>query len=309
MWESGLDNSPMWDDAVFNQEKHCLELSYVGLNALLVADCQVLARMAALLGREAERAELEARGNRLAGLLNGRLWSQEAGSYLNRHWDGRFSPVMSLTHFYPFLAGIVSADRSQSLLAHLTNPEEFWGEHVIPNVSRRERSYADQDYWRGRIWGPTNFLVSEGLRRVGARRIASEVAARSLATFLRNWRERGIVSENYNATSGVGSERSGSDPFYHWGALMVFLSVQEFFDPQTWNDRIRVGGGGILSGGIRNLPFRDAKLAVALRPGPAVSHDGRTVAAADGPLELPADELAQRLGNANFTAARAPGSP
>ena len=36
----------------FQRGKHCLELSYVGLNALMVADCEILEKMAALLGRK-----------------------------------------------------------------------------------------------------------------------------------------------------------------------------------------------------------------------------------------------------------------
>ncbi len=37
---------------------------------------------------------------------------------------------------------------------HYFNPAELHGEWVIPSVARNVPDFADQDYWRGRIWGP-----------------------------------------------------------------------------------------------------------------------------------------------------------
>ena len=47
---------------------------------------------------------------------------------------------------------------------HLLNPDEFYGEWMIPSIARNDPAFKDQDYWRGRIWGPMNFLVYLGLR-------------------------------------------------------------------------------------------------------------------------------------------------
>jgi glycogen debranching enzyme len=40
---------------------------------------------------------------------------------------------------------------------HLRNPDEFWGEWVLPSIARNDPAYPDQTYWRGRIWAPMNF--------------------------------------------------------------------------------------------------------------------------------------------------------
>ena len=42
-FESGLDNSPLFDSAVFNDKTHKLELASVGLMSLYIADCKNLA--------------------------------------------------------------------------------------------------------------------------------------------------------------------------------------------------------------------------------------------------------------------------
>jgi hypothetical protein len=35
------------------------------------------------------------------------------------------------------------------------------------------------------------------------------------------------VYENYNAVTGQGSDVDNSDKFYHWGALLAFISLLE----------------------------------------------------------------------------------
>lgn len=262
MWESGLDNHPMWDAAIFNEHEHCMELSYAGENGLMVADCHILADMATILGRTREVEELRQRGNRLAGLVNAELWSDEAGSYLNKDWTGQFNPVMGLPHFYPLIAGIVSDARKPLLMKRLTDPDEFGGPLVIPNVGRRESSFKDQNYWRGRIWGPTNFLVSEGVRRSGEATIARDLAQKSLALLVSNWRKNGRVCENYNAITGEGSEPGGggSDPFYTWGGLLTYMAIQESFDPLAWQDGISLGNTVDGTTRLRNVPFRSRHL-------------------------------------------------
>ena len=47
---------------------------------------------------------------------------------------------------------------------HLKNPDEFWGKWVIPSIAFNDPAFKDQDYWRGRIWGPMNYLVYLGLQ-------------------------------------------------------------------------------------------------------------------------------------------------
>jgi putative isomerase len=261
MWESGMDNSTMWDQAVFNDEKHCLELSYVGDNALLAADCELLEKMAVLLEREDEKRELEFRKDELKAKIDVQLWDEQAGSYLNRHWSGKFDPCMSLTHFYPLAAGIPDREKAAKIIKkHLLNPDEFWGEYIIPNISRDDPSFLDQNYWRGRIWGPTNFLVGEGLLRYGEWKIFEELARKGLAMFMNCWTEKGVVGENYNAITGEAAEKgTSSDKFYHWGALLVYMAVECAINFNEWNDVVEYGKCSSWNLKIKNLPIGNKK--------------------------------------------------
>ncbi len=96
-YESGMDDSSMYEDVPFHRERGTLELQDVGLTSLYVADCRALAEIARRLGRPTEAEELEARGDRYAEALN-RLWVEERGIYLNYRTDlERFSERRSPT--------------------------------------------------------------------------------------------------------------------------------------------------------------------------------------------------------------------
>ncbi len=238
-YESGMDDSPMYEDVPFNEETGMLELQDVGLTSLYVADCRALAELARALGRDAEARELDERGDRFAAALDG-VWVEDAGYYLNHRTDGgsvRPSFRRSPTLFYPLLAGVPDAERSRRLIEeHLLNPEEFWGDYVLPSTTRDDPSFPRQRYWKGAIWPPLNFLTYLGLRRAGAYGPASELASRSLDMFLAEWRRKGYVSENYSSITGAGDDRRlSSDPFHSWGALfgiMAFIEAGHLAPPE-----------------------------------------------------------------------------
>jgi len=112
----------------------------------------------------------------------------------------------------------------------LLNPDEFWGEYVIPAISRNDPAYKDQNYWRGRIWGPMNYLVYMGMRNYtdpAIRDARAQLADKSVALFFKEWKANGHVHENYNGTTGEGDDVISSDRFYHWGALLGWVALEE----------------------------------------------------------------------------------
>jgi hypothetical protein len=115
------------------------------------------------------------------------------------------------------------------MVAHLLDEEEFWGEFAIPTVWKRDLAYSDQHYWRGSIWGPTNYLVYQGLRRYGFHDICADLAEKSLALFQGNWEKDGHWHESY-LTTGEGS----SLPHYTWGTLLPLMAIEELVDADAW---------------------------------------------------------------------------
>ncbi|UCD58162.1 MAG: hypothetical protein JSV16_03340, partial [Candidatus Hydrogenedentota bacterium] len=237
--ESGMDNSPLYDEAGYNQTLGTMDLSDVGLNALFAADAMYLARIAGVLGRTTEKEALESEHKELAERIDSILWNEENQAYMDRFWNGNFSSRIGPTTFYPLVARIPSMDRARELVRlHLLNEEEFWNEFVIPTISRNDPAFADQLYWRGRVWPPVNYLVYLGLRSYGFDDVAHQLACRSVRLFMHEWKLRGHCHENYNAITGEADDvpvtaspgSNGSDRFYPWGALLALMGIEELFD-------------------------------------------------------------------------------
>jgi putative isomerase len=225
-YEAGLDNSPVFDEVPFDSDKHLLLLHDTGLNGLYVADCEALADIAAVLGKASEEEELRQRGEHYRKALS-RLWDEQRGIYLNHRADtGEATPRISPTSFYPLIAKAATQVQAERLIReHFNNPKEFWGEWMIPTISRDDSAYPDQDYWRGRIWGPMNLLVYLGLRKYNLSEACHALAKKSRDLLLKEWLANGHVHENYNADTGEGCDKKNSDAFYHWGGLLGLIAL------------------------------------------------------------------------------------
>ena len=231
--ESGLDNSPMYDATTYNSESHLLEYADVGLMSMYIADCDALASIAAALDKPTEAKELKDRSARYRAKL-ATLWDDQAGIFLNKDLHtGQFNTRLSPTNFYPMLAHAATEQQAQTMIQkHLLNPKEFWGQWIIPSIERDDPAFKDQDYWRGRIWGPMNYLVYLGLRNYDDPAVRRDFAQKSYDLFLKEWKEKGHVHENYNAITGTGDDVSNSDRFYHWGALLGYVQYMQQSQPE-----------------------------------------------------------------------------
>lgn len=226
--ESGLDNSPMYDNISLDPEKHTFMLEDVGMTGLFIMDCKALIELAKEIGREADIPELEARIARAeAGLET--LWDEENGFYYNRHTDtGEFSRRISPCNFYALFSDSVSPERARRIAdEHYYNPEEFYGDWMLPSIARNDPAFHDQTYWRGRVWAPLNFLVYLALANTALDDVRKDLAEKSTTIFMKEWTEHRHIHENYNSITGEGCDVRNSDKFYHWGALLSVIALAE----------------------------------------------------------------------------------
>ncbi len=225
--ESGLDNSPMFDGVPFDTNTHLMQQQDVGISSLFAMDCEYLSKIATELGYADDAAELAVRAEYMRQQLS-RLWDEGRGFYYNRSTvDGSFNCRISPTCFYPLLAQAPSQAQAQRMIDnYLLNPEYFWGKYVIPSSPRCDPSSKDNDYWRGRIWAPLNYLVYLGLCNYDLPEVRAQFVEKSKALLLKSWLSRGYIFENYNAETGEGDDTLRSDKFYHWGALLSLIALE-----------------------------------------------------------------------------------
>ena len=98
---------------------------------------------------------------------------------------------------------------------------------MLPSIARNDPAYPEQDYWRGRVWAPLNFLVYLALCRTELDDVRKDLAEKSQKIFLNEWNMHRHVHENYNSITGEGCDVENSDKFHHWGALLCVVALAE----------------------------------------------------------------------------------
>jgi len=186
--------------------------------------------MANILNKTEDHQSYLAEYEMMKELINKNLWDEREGFYFDRYWDGKFSEKKAAANFFPLLARIPDQKRAVRMIKHLLNPEEFWGDFVLPTISRDDPDFKDQQYWRGTVWPPTNYLVYQGLRAYHFDEVASQFAKRSADLFLRIWQNYQLCPENFDSRSG----EAGGQRYQSWGPLFALIAVEEYLDFAPW---------------------------------------------------------------------------
>ncbi|TPW25824.1 MGH1-like glycoside hydrolase domain-containing protein [Pararhizobium mangrovi] len=231
--ETGMDNSATHDEAVYDRETRSLSTWDLGLNCAVALDAEMLSLIAGELGHAGDAREFAAFAERSRTLISEELWDPERRIFANRQRNGAFVRSLSPTSFYPLACGAATLKQADDLLGHLSDPKTFHTPFPLPNATRDDPAYAENVYWRGRIWPNVNFIVWLGLRRYGLDGEAGTLAAKSYDLFMRSWKTDRVAAENYNAETGEALDQGDTDPFYIWSALLPMMAVEEIcgFDP------------------------------------------------------------------------------
>jgi glycogen debranching enzyme len=234
-WESGQDDLPNWDDVPASPDSGTFTMNCLDLNCLYALDAWSLAQAADILDKPGDNETYLREYERMKELINTNLWNSREGFYFDRYWDGRWSTRKAASNFFPLLARIPDERRAQLMLRHLLNPKEFWGEYVLPTISRDDPAFNDpknpgRQYWRGTIWPPTNYLVYQGLKAYGFDPVAAEFARKSASLFLRSWTNFQLCPENFHPLTG----EFGGNRYQSWGPLFALIGVEEYLDFTPW---------------------------------------------------------------------------
>ncbi|MBT9174293.1 MAG: Glucosidase YgjK [Syntrophomonadaceae bacterium] len=247
--ESGMDNSPLYDEAVYDKNTSTLNLIDIGLNSLITADTLYLSKIAKELANYNEEKEFLEEYKILKEKINKELFDEKRKIYCDKFWEGKFSSHLAPTCFYPLLASIPSEKLAKDIVKnYLLNRKKFWGDYILPSISRNDPAFFDQLYWRGRIWPSMNYLVWVGLKEYGFDDVSYRFAKKCFSLFKKEWEINSHCHENYNALTGEGCDvpikeqpySFGSDRFYSWGALLCLVGLEELIDVEL-DEGIRFG--------------------------------------------------------------------
>jgi len=265
MDETGYDEIPIYsagftegrlgmlaDGVEFDLPGRTLTVTLLCQNCLYIASARIMARWADRLGKPADAAWLRSEAERVTGRVRERLYCEKDGFFRDRFWSGGFSPVKAMTIFYPLLAGIADDTVKARLRETLLDPKQFWGENLIPTVSRDDPAYCDGmdgtgNYWRGNCWPPTTYMVYLAIKEAGWDDLAAEYARRVCGQFMEYWQAHGHAYENYPAEGKVDHRFlyvqmwGGRELRYVWSGMLLLCGLEELFAPETARGGVRFG--------------------------------------------------------------------
>ena len=162
-YSSGLDDNPLWDQG--------MPVESPDLNTYLCVQMGSLANMAEILDMPEEALMWRRRAEGIVHRMIEDFWDEEAGLFRALH-DNQPIPVNTPFNLYPLWTGQLPDDIKERLLAHLTNPEEYWGEIMLPTVARNDPTYEPGTMWRGPVWANINYFFVEALQQIGEHELA-----------------------------------------------------------------------------------------------------------------------------------------
>ena len=211
-YSSGLDDSPLWD--------YGMPVESPDLNTYLCVQMGSLAVIAELLGMDAEGAMWRRRAAAIVHRMIEDFWDEQAGLFWALH-DEKPIPVVTPFNLYPLWTGQLPHHIQDRLLAHLKNPDEFWGEYVIPTVARNDKHYSPQTMWRGPIWVNINYFFIEALQQIGQKEIAWELLHKTLNLVMKH----NNIYEYYDPETGE-VPPTAADIFGWTAAVFIDLAIK-----------------------------------------------------------------------------------
>lgn len=188
--ESGMDNSPRFDDVV--------HMDAIDFSCFMANEMRYMAKLGELLGYDDEAAEYSELYKKISGAINEFLYDEKDGRYYDFDIDsGEFHKVTTPSGFLPLFAEVCSPERAKKLAEDITDPETFWCDMPLPTVAFNDK-YHSKDYWRGTTWICYNYMVQQGLRNYGYEDIANEIVDRTIRCMAEWYEREGCIFEVYD---------------------------------------------------------------------------------------------------------------
>ncbi len=211
-YSSGLDDNPLWD--------HGMPVESPDLNTYLCVQMGSLAEISEILGIEFEAGMWRKRAAAIVKRMIKDMWDEESGLFHALHEEQPI-PVVTPFNLYPLWTGQLPDPIRERVLAHLTNPEEFWGEYSLPSVAYNDPNFDPLTMWRGPVWVNINYFFIEALRQIGELELADQLREKTLNLIMRHK----SIYEYYNALTGEPPD-TAADIFGWTAAVFIDLAIQ-----------------------------------------------------------------------------------
>ena len=206
-FSSGLDDSPLWD--------YGMPVTAPDLNTYLCIQLESLARIAALIGEDAEAAEFRGAQRRTRCPHDRRAVGRGEG-HVQRPARRRGDPgARRRSTCCRCGSSDLPEDISARLIANLTDPALFWTPYPLATVAVSDPHFDPMQMWRGPTWVNINYLFVEALTRAHQDDLAAELRRKTLDLIMLH----DDIYEYYNPITGRAPAQSRADVRLDFGGV------------------------------------------------------------------------------------------
>jgi len=260
-WGSGMDNLPRQIDGSSPEFSHG-HLSWVDMTAQQALSCEILVKMAKLLGKD-DDSSLEEERELLSTRIQ-EMWNPELHFFCDLDRFGISTKVMTVGGYWVLLAGLATKDQAQDMVNHLFNPNTFSSKMMVGGLSQ-SHPLCDDNYWRGGVWAPTTYMVLKGLERYGYHDERRMIAKNYLDNILNDFQETGKLYEVYESKTGH-HQNIAREHFVGWtGLAPITVLFEDYLGIRleaTKNEITLYFSDMTPSFCVSNLPFGDGLFSI-----------------------------------------------
>lgn len=241
-----IENVRDWYNAVFQVSKERYldvdkedisdELECLDLTLMMINEMNSLSLMAKELNQNFAAKAWNNIANLTSKLVNEKMWEDSSKFYysINRK-DHSFKYLtrdlrrMEIIGFLPLWANVATNERAKELIKHLTNPKKFWRKYGIPTLSADDEWYSPYvDYcckWNGPVWLLWNYMVLEGVKKYGYKKIADQIADKMILAVKTQLKKNHNFWESYSPDY----ENLNSPSNYIWDSIIAKVLIDKYY--------------------------------------------------------------------------------
>ena len=233
----GVDNDP----CTFYRPKRSSASIY--LNSMMYMELLAMSKFCEMLGYSEKQAIYKIKADELKSAIQEHCWDERDGCFYSadalllpinpnsrlhsgcpRHWSTIIQRIDVWSNFMPLWAEIATKEQAERIVkGHYNNERTFLAPYGVRTLSKAEKMYAiiksgNPSCWLGPIWGISNYMVFDGLRKYGYINEARALAEKTITLFGKDIKECGEMHEYYHPDTGEGVNNPG---FQNWNLLSL----------------------------------------------------------------------------------------
>lgn len=181
-------------------------------NCILIRANQHLKTIAEELNIQLD-SELRKQMNKTEDALE-QLWDPYSGQYYSRNFvTHKLLKEPSIASLMPLYAGGIGKERADQLVRLIENQHVFGTHYPVPTVPANSNWFKPHGYWQGPTWINTNWLIIDGLQRMGYKDHAAALRESTID----------LVNTNgfFEYFSPMDGSPAGTDKFSWTAALII----------------------------------------------------------------------------------------